>query len=58
MSFSEQRLVVVLLTLVLAVLSYHYVETPIRRGALSWKVLTPAVATLSACTIFICVSYL
>ena len=58
MSFIEKRLVVVVLTPVLAVLSYHYVETPIRRGALSWKVLTPAAVTLSACTIFICVSYL
>ena len=58
MSFSEQRLVVVVLTLILAVLSYHYVETPIRRGAVSWKVLTPVAATLSACVVIICGSYL
>ena len=58
MSFSEQRLVVVVLTPILAVLSYHYVETPIRRGAISWKVLTPAAVTLSACVVIICGSYL
>ena len=58
LSYSAQRLVVVVSSLLLATISYNYLETPIWRGAVSWKVLMLVTAALSGCVIIICASYL
>jgi len=57
LSYSEQRLAVVVFTLVLATISNHYIETPIQRGAVSTKMLTIVGLLLASSVIAVCGSY-